>query len=163
MSTPLTTSDTIMSRSGWRDYELDIIVGELYEVWLHHDWEEPKPCVPVTQIATDAISPNWEVLVDGQVKKVHAGQIFRSGTTTRPNPPFTMPIIKNMPDPASIARDCGAGIDQLTVVVVTSPAPTISNIMLGTTTSRTGILSGICRPIRSLVAPSIALARPSKT
>jgi len=102
MSTPLTTSNTIVSLSGWRDYELDIIVGELYEVWLHHDWEEPKPCVPVTQIATDAISPNWEVLVDGQVKKVHAGQIFRSGTTTRPNPPFTMPIIKNMPALPSI-------------------------------------------------------------
>jgi hypothetical protein len=102
MSTPLTTSDTIMSRSGWRDYELDIIVGELYEVWLHHDWEEPKLCVPVIQIATDAISPNWEVLVDGQVKKVHAGQIFRSGTATRPEAPFTMPIIKNVPAPLFI-------------------------------------------------------------
>jgi hypothetical protein len=89
-------------RPGWRDYELDIIVGDLYEVWLQHDWAEPKPCVPVTQIATDAISPNWEVLVDGQVKEVHAGQIFRSGTTTRPNPPFTMPIIKNVPAPLFI-------------------------------------------------------------
>jgi hypothetical protein len=102
MSTPRTTSDTIMSRPEWRDYELDIIVGELYEVWLQHDWAEPKPCVPVTQIATDVISPNWEVLVDGQVKEVHAGQIFRSGTTTRPNPPFTMPIIKNVGAPLFI-------------------------------------------------------------
>jgi hypothetical protein len=98
----ITISDTIMNRPGWRDYELDIIVGELYEVWLHHDWEEPKLCVPVIQIATDAISPNWEVLVDEQVKKVHARQIFRSGTTTRPNPPFTMPTIKNVPALLSI-------------------------------------------------------------
>ena len=97
-----TTSDTAMSRSGWRDYELEIEVGGLYEVWLHHDWEEPKPCVPVIQIATDALSPNWEVLVDGQVKEVHAGQIFRPGTATRPNPPFTMPIIKNTPAPLFI-------------------------------------------------------------
>jgi hypothetical protein len=95
----INTSDTTMNRPGLRDYELEIIVGELYEVWLHHDWEEPKPCVPVIQIATDAISPNWEVLVDGQVKEVHADQIFRSGTATRPNPPFTMPIIKNTPAP----------------------------------------------------------------
>ncbi len=102
MSTPLTTSDTIMSRSGWRDYELDIIVGELYEVWLQHDWEEPKLCVPVIQIATDATSPNWEVLVDGQVKDVYAGQIFRSGTATRPEAPITMPIIKNVPAPLFI-------------------------------------------------------------
>jgi hypothetical protein len=102
MSTPRTTSDTIMSRPGWRDGELDIIVGELYEVWLHHDWEEPKLCVPVIQIATDATSPNWEVLVDEQVKEVHGSQIFKSGPATRPNPPFTMPIIKNVPAPLFI-------------------------------------------------------------
>ena len=104
MSTPLTTSDTIMSRSGWRDYELDIIVGELYEVWLHHDWEEPKLCVPVIQIATDATSPNWEVLVDEQVKEVHGSQIFKSGTATRPNSPITMPTMKRV-WPSLIAND----------------------------------------------------------
>ena len=91
-----TTSDTTTNRPGWRDEPLEIEVGGLYEVWLHHDWEEPKPCVPVIQIATDALSPNWEVLVDGGVKEVHAGQIFRPGTATRPNPPFTMPTMKRV-------------------------------------------------------------------
>lgn len=90
------TKDAVMSRPGWRDYELDIIVGELYEVWLHHDWEDPKTCVPVVKIATDVLSPNWEVLVDGQVREVHAGQIFRIGTATKPMPAFTMPIVKNV-------------------------------------------------------------------
>ena len=88
--------DTTMNRPGWRDYELDIIVGELYEVWLHHDWEEPKTCVPIIKIATDVLSPNWEILVDGQVKEVHAGQIFRIGTATAPMPPFTMPTTKRV-------------------------------------------------------------------
>ena len=83
-------------RPGWRDYELDIIVGELYEVWLQHDWEEPKTCVPVIKIATDVLSPNWEVLIDGQVKQVHGGQIFRIGTATAPMPAFTMPIVKQV-------------------------------------------------------------------
>jgi hypothetical protein len=94
--------DITMNRPGWRDYELDIIVGELYEVWLHHDWEEPKTCVPVVKIATDVLSPNWEILVDGQVKQVHGGQIFRIGTATAPMPAFTMPIIKNAPAPLFI-------------------------------------------------------------
>ena len=96
MNTPLIASDTAMSRSGWRDEPLEIEVGGLYEVWLHHDWEEPKPCVPVIQIATDALSPDWEVLVDGQVKGVHAGQIFRPGTATRPAPPITFPTMKRV-------------------------------------------------------------------
>lgn len=91
-----TTSNTTMSRSGWRDYELEIEVGGLYEVWLHHDWEEPKPCVPVIQIASDVISPNWEVLIDGGVKEVDAGQIFRTGTATRPAPPITFPTMKKV-------------------------------------------------------------------
>ena len=91
-----TTADAAMSRSDWRDYELEIEVGSLYEVWLHHDWEEPKPCVPVIQIATDAISPNWEVLVDGQVKEIYAGKIFRPGTATRPAPPLTFPTLKRV-------------------------------------------------------------------
>lgn len=86
--------NTIATRRGWRDEPLEIIEGELYEVWLHHDWEEPKPCVPVIRIATDAISPNWEVLVDGQVQRVHAGQIFRQGTATRPDPPIIFPKIQ---------------------------------------------------------------------
>jgi hypothetical protein len=97
-------ADTTMNRLGWRDYELDIIIGELYEVWLQHDWEEPKPCVTVIQIATDAISPNWEVLVNEQVKEVHGSQIFKSGTATRPNPPITMPTMKRV-WPSLIAND----------------------------------------------------------
>ena len=91
-----TTSDTTMNRPGWRDEPLEIEVGGLYEVWLHHDWEEPKPCVPVIQIATEVLSPNWEVLIDGGVKEVHAGQIFRPGTATAPMPPFTMPTMKRV-------------------------------------------------------------------
>jgi hypothetical protein len=83
-------------RPGWRDYELDIIVGELYEVWLHHDWEEPKTCVPVVKIASDVLSPDWEVLVDGQVKEVHGGQIFRIGTATPPMPTLKMPFVKRV-------------------------------------------------------------------
>ena len=88
--------DSIASRPGWRDYELEIIDGELYEVWLHHDWEGPKTCVPVVKIATDVLSPNWEVLVDGQTREVHAGQIFRIGTATKPKPTFTMPFVKRV-------------------------------------------------------------------
>jgi hypothetical protein len=89
-------------RPGWRDYELDIIVGELYEVWLHHDWEEPKTCVPVDRAFTLPGAPDWKILVDGQVKEVHEGQIFRIGTATAPMPAFTMPIIKNAPAPLFI-------------------------------------------------------------
>ena len=93
----LTTKDTIMSHPGRRDYELDITAGELYEVWLHHDWEESKACVPVDRAFTLPGAPDWKILIDGQVKEVHAGQIFRIGTATRPEAPFTMPIIKNVP------------------------------------------------------------------
>jgi len=89
-------SDTTMNRPGWRDYELDIIVGELYEVWLQHDWEEPKPCVTVIPTSAGTNFKRWKVLVDGQVKDVYAGQIFRSGTATRPKPPFTMPTINDI-------------------------------------------------------------------
>jgi hypothetical protein len=96
MSTPRTTSDTTMNRPGWRDYELDIIVGELYEVWLHHDWEEPKTCVPVDRAFTLPGAPDWKILIDGQVKEVHAGQIFRIGTATAPMPAFTIPIVKQV-------------------------------------------------------------------
>lgn len=88
--------NTIATRRGWRDEPLEIIEGGLYEVWLHHDWEEPKPCVPVVRIATDAISPNWEVLVDGQVQQVHAGQIFRPGTATRPDPPIIFSKVQHV-------------------------------------------------------------------
>jgi len=83
-----------MNRHGWRDEPLEIEVGGLYEVWLQHDWEEPKPCVPVTPTSAGTNFKRWKVLVDGQVKDVYAGQIFRSGTATRPEPPFTLPIIK---------------------------------------------------------------------
>jgi hypothetical protein len=89
-------------RPGWRDYELEITEGGLYEVWLQHDWEGPKTCVPVVRIASDVLSPNWEILVDVQTKQVHGGQIFRIGTATAPMPPFTFPIIKNMPAPLFI-------------------------------------------------------------
>jgi len=95
-------ADTTMNRPGWRDYELDIIVGELYEVWLQHDWEEPKPCVTVIPTSAGTNFKRWKVLVDGQVKDVYAGQIFRSGTATRPEPSFTMPTIKNVPALLSI-------------------------------------------------------------
>ena len=94
--------DITMNRPGWRHYELDIIVGELYEVWLHHDWEEPKTCVPVDRAFTFLGDPDWKILVDGQVREVHGGQIFRIGTATAPMPTFTMPIIKNAPAPLFI-------------------------------------------------------------
>jgi len=90
-------ADTTMNRHGWRDEPLEIEVGGLYEVWLQHDWEEPKPCVTVIPTSAGTNFRRWEVLVDGQVKDVYAGQIFRSGTATRPEPPFTMPTIKNVP------------------------------------------------------------------
>jgi len=83
-------------RPGWRHYELDIIVGELYEVWLHHDWAEPKTCVPVDRAFTFLGDPDWKILVDGQVKEVHAGQIFRIGTATEPEDPFTLPFVKRV-------------------------------------------------------------------
>jgi len=95
-------ADTTMNRHGWRDEPLEIEVGGLYEVWLQHDWEEPKPCVTVIPTSAGTNFKRWKVLVDGQVKDVYAGQIFRSGTATRPEPPFTMPTIKNMPALLSI-------------------------------------------------------------
>jgi len=95
-------ADTTMNRHGWRDEPLEIEVGGLYEVWLQHDWEEPKPCVTVIPTSAGTNFRRWKVLVDGQVKDVYAGQIFRSGTATRPEPPFTMPTIKNMPALLSI-------------------------------------------------------------
>lgn len=90
---------TVATRRGWRDEPLEVIEGELYEVWLHHDWEEPKSCVPVVRIATDALFPNWEVLVDGQVQRVHAGQIFRQGTATRPEAPIPFPKVQHVASP----------------------------------------------------------------
>ena len=102
MNTSLAASNTTMNRHGWRDEPLEIEVGGLYEVWLQHDWEEPKPCVTVIPTSAGTNFRRWEVLVDGQVKDVYAGQIFRSGTATRPEPLFTMPIIKNVPAPLFI-------------------------------------------------------------
>jgi len=95
-------ADTTMNRHGWRDEPLEIEVGGLYEVWLQHDWEEPKPCVTVIPTSAGTNFKRWKVLVDGQVKDVYAGQIFRPGTATRPEPPFTMPTIKNVPAPLFI-------------------------------------------------------------
>jgi len=96
--------DTTMNRHGWRDEPLEIEVGGLYEVWLQHDWEEPKPCVTVIPTSAGTNFKRWKVLVDGQVKDVYAGQIFRSGTATRPEPPFTMPTTKRV-WPSLIAND----------------------------------------------------------
>lgn len=95
-------------RPGWRDYELDIIVGELYEVWLHHDWEEPKTCVLVRRTFSLPGSPDCEILIDGSLKRVHEGQVFRIGTATAPMPAFTMPIIKNAPAPLFVIESVKA-------------------------------------------------------
>ena len=76
---------------GHRTSPLEIVVGELYEVWLQHDWEEPRTCVPVKQLAHDQLKHNWEVLVDGAVRRVYETQIFDIGTATRPSPPITFP------------------------------------------------------------------------
>ena len=76
---------------GHRTSPLEIVVGEMYEVWLQHDWEEPRICVPVKQLAHDQREYNWEVLVDGAVRRVYATQIFDIGTATRPSPPITFP------------------------------------------------------------------------
>jgi len=97
--------DTTMNRPGWRDYELDIIVGELYEVWLQHDWAGPKTCVPVDHdigLAPVPGAPDWQILVDGHLREIQSEQIFRIGTATRPDSPFVMPIIKNVPAPLFI-------------------------------------------------------------
>ena len=81
-------SNIVLPHSGYRDYVLLVGKGELYEVWLHHDWETPKPCVVVKHLAFDAREHNWEVLVDGTVQKVYDAQIFRIGTATRPENPY---------------------------------------------------------------------------
>ena len=81
-------SNIVSALPGYRDYHLRVIEGELYEVWLHHDWETPKPCVVVKHLAFDAREHNWEVLVDGTVQKVYDAQIFRIGTATRPENPY---------------------------------------------------------------------------
>jgi len=89
-------SSITMTTSGYRDYDMLVSKGELYEVWLHHDWEEPKPCVAVGKIATDVVSPNWEILVDGSIQQVHESQIFRIGTATRPEPSYSFPGTKKV-------------------------------------------------------------------
>ena len=111
-------ADTTINRHGWRDEPLEIEVGGLYEVWLQHDWEEPKPCVTVIPTSAGTNFRRWEVLVDGQVKDVYAGQIFRSGTATRPEPLFTTPTIKNVPAPLF-------AIDIVSVQPMTMPVSSI--------------------------------------
>jgi hypothetical protein len=85
-----------MTTPGYRDYDLLVSKGELYEVWLRYDWEEPKTCVAVGKIATDVVSPNWEILVDGSIQQVHESQIFRIKTATRPEPPYSFPGTKKV-------------------------------------------------------------------
>jgi hypothetical protein len=86
---------------GYRDYPLDIVEGEIYEVWLEHSWDGPKACVAVSRIATDKgspsweISPDWDILVDGQVRRVFADRVFRQGTATRP-PTFIFPKVRKV-------------------------------------------------------------------
>ena len=75
---------------GYRDYPLDIVEGEIYEVWLEHSWDGPKACVAVSRIATDKGSPDWEILVDRHVRRVFAERVFSQGTATRP-PTFIFP------------------------------------------------------------------------
>lgn len=82
-------SSIVLPRSGYRDYVLLVGKGELYEVWLHHDWEAPKPCVVVKHLVHDGREHMWEVLVDGNVQKVFDAQIFRIGTATRPEGPYS--------------------------------------------------------------------------
>jgi len=84
-------SNIVLPHTGYRDYVLMVSKGELYEVWLHHDWEEPKPCVVVKQLVHDGREQMWEVLVDGTVQKVFDAQIFRIGTATRPESPYSFP------------------------------------------------------------------------
>ena len=84
-------SNIVLPRSGYRDYVLLVGTGELYEVWLHYSWEEPKPCVVVKHLAFDKMGDMWEVLVDGTVQKVFDVQIFRIGTATRPEAPHSFP------------------------------------------------------------------------
>jgi len=85
-----------MTTPGYRDYDLLVSKGELYEVWLHHDWEAPKPCVVVKHLAFDTREHNWEVFVDGTVQKVYDEQIFRIGTATRPKAPYSFPGTKKV-------------------------------------------------------------------
>ncbi len=84
-------SNIVLPRSGYRDYVLLVGAGELYEVWLHYSWEEPKSCIVVKQLVHDGREQMWEVLVDGTVQKVFDAQIFRIGTATRPEPPYSFP------------------------------------------------------------------------
>ena len=81
--------------SGYRDYPLDIVEGEIYEVWLEHSWDGPKACVAVSRIATDKGSPDWEILVVGQVRRVFADRVFSQGTATRP-PTFMFPKVRKV-------------------------------------------------------------------
>jgi hypothetical protein len=80
---------------GYRDYPLDIVEGEIYEVWLEHSWDGPKACVAVSRIATDKGSPDWEILVDGHVRRVFADRVFSQGTATRP-PTFIFPKVRKV-------------------------------------------------------------------
>ena len=80
---------------GYRDYPLDIVEGEIYEVWLEHSWDGPKACVAVSRIPIGKGSPDWEILVDGQVRRVFADRVFSQGTATRP-PTFIFPKVRKV-------------------------------------------------------------------
>lgn len=80
--------------AGQRDYDLEIEVGELYEVWLEHKWEEPRSCIALAEDVVDGISFFWSVLVDSEIRLINPRKIFSPGTATRPSAPLNFPHMR---------------------------------------------------------------------
>lgn len=76
-----------------KDEERQIVAGEIYEVWLEHEWEAPKLCMPIIKIATSNNFPNWEVFIDERIHTIYETQIFTRGKSTRPQK-FVFPKIQ---------------------------------------------------------------------
>jgi hypothetical protein len=79
-----------MNYLNYREQDMDIVPGALYEVWLLRSWPEARPAVPVRQVHLLGWGSQvvmWEVLVDGELKRVSADSIFPPGLATQPTYP----------------------------------------------------------------------------
>ena len=72
--------------TGFRDYELDIELGQLYEVWLHHDGQK-ELAIPYHVYDEKSLFAGlqlFDCLVNGRREMLFSTQLFTIGTATRP-------------------------------------------------------------------------------
>ncbi len=82
--------NTVSTQSGYHDYPLQVIEGELYEIWLYHNWnepwKEPKSCIAISRVIPADFEDDevWQILVDGTICEILRKRIFKTGTATQP-------------------------------------------------------------------------------